>query len=109
MLGVHALIALGEALITIAALGFIFRTRPDLLGEESASARGSRGWVFAGVATSLLVILLSPFASSNPDGLERVAADLGFLHSGRSAPYQIIPDYSLPVLGQTAFSTIVAG
>jgi cobalt/nickel transport system permease protein len=109
MLTVHALIGLGEALITVAALGFIFRTRPDLLGEESASARGSRGWVFAGALTALLVLFLSPFASSNPDGLERVASDLGFLQSGQSAPYQIIPDYALPILGQTAFSTIVAG
>ena len=41
MLTVHALIGLGEALITVAALGFIFRTRPDLLDEESASAQGS--------------------------------------------------------------------
>jgi cobalt/nickel transport system permease protein len=109
MLTVHALIGLGEALITVAALGFIFRTRPDLLGEESASARGSRGWVFAGALTALFVLFLSPFASSNPDGLERVAGDLGFLQSGQSAPYQIIPDYTLPILGQTAFSTIVAG
>ena len=109
MLTVHALIGLGEALITVAALGFIFRTRPDLLDEESASARGSRGWILAGALTALLVVFLSPFASSNPDGLERVAADLGFLQSGRSAPFQLIPDYSLPILGETAFSTIVAG
>jgi cobalt/nickel transport system permease protein len=43
MLGVHALIGVGEALITVAALGFILRTRPDLLGEGSASAGGGRG------------------------------------------------------------------
>ncbi|MCK7480859.1 MAG: energy-coupling factor ABC transporter permease [Candidatus Moduliflexus flocculans] len=48
MLGVHALIGIGEALITVAALSFIFRTRPDLLGEGSASAEGGRGWVIAG-------------------------------------------------------------
>ena len=109
MLGVHALIGLGEAVITVAALGFIFRTRPDLLGESSASAEGGRGWVIAGVVISLVVLLLSPFASSNPDGLERVAGDLGFLQSGQSAPYQILPDYSVPFLGATPISTIVAG
>ena len=109
MLTVHALIGLGEALITVAALGFIFRTRPDLLDEESASAQGSRGWIIAGVVISLFVVLLSPFASSNPDGLERVAGDLGFLQAGQSAPYQIIPNYTLPILGETSFSTIVAG
>ena len=109
MLGVHTLIGIGEALITVAALAFILRTRPDLLGEKSVSAQGGRGWILAGILISLIVVLLSPFASTNPDGLERVAGDLGFLGSARSAPYEIIPDYTVPLLGETALSTIVAG
>jgi cobalt/nickel transport system permease protein len=109
MLGVHALIGLGEALITVAALGFILQSRPDLLGEGSESAKGSRGWVIAGIAISLLVVLISPLASGVPDGLERVAMDLGFIETGLDAPYQIIPDYALPFLGETALSTILAG
>ncbi|HEX2996346.1 MAG TPA: energy-coupling factor ABC transporter permease [Anaerolineales bacterium] len=109
MLSVHALIGLGEALITVAALAFIFQTRPDLLDEKSASAKGSRGWVVAGVLISLVVVLLSPLASADPDGLERVAEDLGFLSKGASAAYQLIPDYTLPFLGQSNLSTILAG
>lgn len=109
MLTVHALIGAGEALITVAALAFILQTRPELLGENSASAQGSRGWVVAGILISLAVLLISPFASTDPDGLERVAGDLGFLSQGTSAPFQLIPDYTLPVLGQTQFSTILAG
>ena len=109
MLTVHALIGLGEALITVAALTFILQTRPDLLGSSSESAKGSRGWVLVGVLISLAVILLSPLASADPDGLERVAGDLGFLGKGVSAPYQILPDYTLPLLGNTPLSTIVAG
>jgi cobalt/nickel transport system permease protein len=109
MLGVHALIGLGEALITVAALAFIFRTRPDLLDEKSASAQGSRGWVIAGVLIALVVVLFSPLASAFPDGLERVAEDVGFLGTGQAAPYEIIPDYTLPFLGETAVSTIAAG
>lgn len=109
MLTVHALIGLGEAMITVAALTFILQTRPDLIGEQSASAKGSRGWVVASVLISLAVVLLSPLASADPDGLERIAADLGFLGQGASAPYQIIPDYTLPFLGETALSTIFAG
>src|SRR5687768_6272378 len=109
MLGVHAVIGIGEALITVAALGFILRTRPDLLGEGSASAGGGRGWVVAGVLISLIVVFLSPFASASPDGLERVAEDLGFLDTAQPAPYEIIPDYTVPFLGETALSTIVAG
>jgi cobalt/nickel transport system permease protein len=109
MLTVHALIGLGEALITVAALTFILQTRPDLLGENSESAKGSRGWVLAGALISLAVVFLSPLASADPDGLERVAGDLGFLGKGAAAPYQIIPDYTLPVLGETSLSTIFAG
>ncbi|HLA87697.1 MAG TPA: energy-coupling factor ABC transporter permease [Anaerolineales bacterium] len=109
MLGVHALIGLGEALITVAALSFILQARPDLLGEGSESAKGGRGWILAGGLIALAVVLISPLASGDPDGLERVAINMGFIDAGLDASYQIIPDYTLPFLGETALSTIVAG
>jgi cobalt/nickel transport system permease protein len=109
MLGVHALIGVGEALITVAALTFILQTRPDLLDESSDSAKGSRGWVVAGGLISLAVLLLAPFASADPDGLERVAGDLGFLSKGTSSSFQLMPNYILPVTGQSHLSTILAG
>ena len=109
MLGVHALIGIGEALITIAALTFIAQTRPDLVGSGKSSADGGRGWIIAGVLVSLLAILISPIASGNPDGLERIAGDLGFLETEVSAPFQILPNYSIPFLGGTNISTILAG
>ena len=109
MLGVHVLIGIGEAIITVAALAFLERTRPDLLNEKATSEKGGRGWVVGGVLVSLVAVLLSPLASSNPDGLERVAEDMGFLHLGQSAPFQILPDYTVPFLGETPLSTIVAG
>ena len=70
MLGVHALIGIGEALITVAALAFIEQTRPDLLSMEKSTAGSGRGWVIAGVVVSLLAVLISPLASGNPDGLK---------------------------------------
>lgn len=109
ILGVHAFIGIGEALITVAALAFIAKTRPDLLASEKSTASGGRGWIAAGVFVSLLAVLISPLASGNPDGLERVAEDLGFLGTGMDAPYQILPDYTIPFLGETAISTILAG
>ena len=109
MLFVHAFIGLGEALITVAAVVFILRSRPDLLGEGSESAQGSKGWILTGVLITLAVVLLSPFASASPDGLERVAEDLGFINIAQSAPYQVIPDYTIPYLGATPISTIIAG
>jgi cobalt/nickel transport system permease protein len=109
MLGVHALIGIGEALITVAALAFIARTRPDILDIEAAKSRGGWGWAVAGFIIALVVVLFAPFASSNPDGLERVAEDLGFLGQGLDAPYSFLPDYTIPFLGETGLSTILAG
>ncbi len=109
MLGVHVLIGIGEALITVAALAFIMQARPDLLEAGKVAEKGGRGWILAGVIVSLAAVLLSPFASGDPDGLERVAENLGFLEFGLDAPYTILPDYTIPFLGETALSTIVAG
>jgi cobalt/nickel transport system permease protein len=109
MLGVHVFIGLGEALVTVAALSFIEQTRPDLLSEKTVASKGGRGWIYAGVAVALFAVVLSPLASASPDGLQRVATDMGFLHLEQSAPYQILPKYTIPFLGQTALSTVVAG
>jgi cobalt/nickel transport system permease protein len=109
MLGVHVLIGLGEALITVAALSFIEQMRPDLLEEKETATKGGRGWIYAGVIISLLAVLLSPFASADPDGLERVAKDIGFLSQGQSSPFQILPGYTIPFLGDTGLSTIISG
>jgi cobalt/nickel transport system permease protein len=109
MLGVHAVIGIGEALITMAALGFIAQIRPELLGEAAVKERGGRGWVIGGIVLVGLLLLLAPLASADPDGLERVAEDLGFIERGLDAPYRLIPDYTIPFLGETPLSTILAG
>lgn len=109
MLGVHAFIGIGEALITVAAVAFLLRNRPELIESKAHGARGGKGWVIAGLSTALAVVLISPFASANPDGLQRVAEDLGFIGTGINAPYLILPNYMIPFLGETAISTILAG
>jgi cobalt/nickel transport system permease protein len=107
MLGVHAVIGIGEALITVAALAFIRAARPELLEGGKAAGRG--GWVVGGLAVALLLVLLAPFASGHPDGLEWVAETTGFLSTAQDAPYSILPDYTVPFLGETGLSTIAAG
>jgi len=109
MLGVHVLIGLGEAIVTVAALSFIQQTRPDLLNEKATSEKGGQGWIYAGVVVSLFAVFLSPLASVSPDGLQRVAEDIGFLHLTQTAPYQLLPRYTIPFLGQTALSKVIAG
>ena len=109
MLGVHMLIGIGEALITVGVLGFINQVRPELISVEKIEALGNYSWVIGGIIISILVVLISPWASINPDGLERVAEDLEFLYTGTEAPYQLLPDYIIPALGESGFSTILAG
>ncbi len=107
MVGVHVLIGIGEALISVAALNLIVRTRPQLL--KTSAGAGGRGWIVAGVLAALLVVLFAPLASTSPDGLERVAAQNGFLEAAREAPFSILSDYNIPALGDSSLSTILAG
>ena len=66
-------------------------------------------WLAALVLIAAVVIVLGPLASSDPDGLERVAEDVGFADRGEDAAFEILPDYSVPLLGDGAGSLIVAG
>ncbi|WP_066635043.1 PDGLE domain-containing protein [Desulfolucanica intricata] len=63
------------------------------------------------VVALLVAALMSPFASSSPDGLERVAEDKGFLHKaeGQEVIKSPIPDYVFPGLKNEAVATSVAG
>jgi len=110
MLGVHALIGVGEALITVAALTFLAQTAPDILAGADAPQKASpvRRLVTGAAIAAGTATLASLFASADPDGLEAVAEELGFLDAGLSAPFELLPDYTIPGLdGATA--TIVAG
>jgi cobalt/nickel transport system permease protein len=109
MAAIHALIGIGEGLITTAALGFIFAARKDLLHTDAGQTAGNRGILVAGGAIALGLAALSPFASSHPDGLEWVAEQQGFLGNAREAFFRVIPDYSLPGISNPALATILAG
>jgi len=66
-------------------------------------------WWIAGLLIALAVALISPLASAWPDGLERVAEDKGFVEDAQDAPYEVIPDYVFPGVGNEAVATILAG
>jgi cobalt/nickel transport system permease protein len=109
MAGVHALIGVGEALITVGALSFIFAARRDLLNiGEAAPGKTSATWWLGGLAVSLIVAVFSFAASPDPDGLERVAEDTGFLGAAQDSLYTIFPDYTLPFVGDPLISGILA-
>jgi hypothetical protein len=59
-----------------------------------------------------LATAASPFASSHPDGLEKVAEDKAFLEVGRLAPIQEdapVPDYAFPGVEDEQLATGLAG
>jgi len=77
--------------------------------DQAPRSRLGRFWWVVGLAiAALIVAVLAPLASADPDGLERVAGDHGFLQSARDAIYSIIPDYTVPGVDGN-LSTILAG
>ncbi len=58
-----------------------------------------------------VAFFLSPFASPNPDGLEKAAEKLGFAHLGEASvwAHSLMPDYRVLFLGGTRGSGMVAG
>ncbi len=109
MAGIHALIGIGEGLITLGALALVAATRPDLVEAERAPAPAGMRWVWGGLAIALVLALLSPLASPYPDGLERVAEDVGFIERAQEPLYEVIPDYVFPGISNEALATIAAG
>ncbi|NLE93286.1 MAG: hypothetical protein GX599_04735 [Chloroflexi bacterium] len=65
--------------------------------------------MIVGSLIALILAILSPLASSHPDGLEWVAEEHGFIDAAKDAFYNIIPDYTMPGISNPAIATIIAG
>lgn len=104
MVLIHAVIGLGEAIITGLVIRFVLLTRPDLIDDPETVVRSTtwrRGQVvLAGLGISLAVAtFLAPFASPWPDGLEFVGEQQGFLPEDAPGYFASpIPDYEMPGL-----------
>jgi cobalt/nickel transport system permease protein len=99
MLSVHALIALAEAGLTVALL--------TVLAHAATRVAPQRAWIMPlGIAT-IVAVMISPFASALPDGLESVAATLGFEHLSGTLFAAPFADYAVSAAG--VFSTALAG
>ncbi|MFI7410806.1 energy-coupling factor ABC transporter permease [Streptomyces sp. NPDC049627] len=137
MVGVHVLIGIGEAAITGLTVGAVVAVRPDLVygardlrqrlklrvnGElidapapaaAPVAARTSRRalWI-SGLVTSLVLAgFVSFYASSSPDGLEKVAADQGIdkrteKHASADSP---LADYGVRDIADARLSGGLAG
>lgn len=136
MTGWHAVIGIGEAIITGAVVSAVVATRPDLVylnvlrpasltlrtasgavevepdTPEPTLAGPSRSFVAVGVSISLLLAGgLSLFASAHPDGLEFVAQLLGFESSAVDSVTASSPlaDYVMSTVSHPALGGILAG
>ena len=65
-------------------------------------------WILLIIAL-LLAGFVSYYASSNPDGLEKVAEQLGFHSTAVDPPFEVIPDYSFPLQDKPFWSNFLAG
>jgi cobalt/nickel transport system permease protein len=111
MAGVHMLIGVGEGLISALVLAAIARTRPELL-EKAVGAPARVGpFVALGLVVSAgIALFVAPFACPWPDGLEAVAARLGFAGRMVLPPVRaLMPDYRLPGFSSPGLATALAG
>ncbi|CAN5832848.1 energy-coupling factor ABC transporter permease [soil metagenome] len=121
VVGVHVLIGIGEGAISAMAIGAVLAARPDLvhgardLSRAQTAARtrvGMRAVAIGALLVTLLVAaVVSQFAAAQPDGLERVAIDQGFMasaqdHTLASGPFA---DYATAGVRNEQISLAVAG
>ena len=111
--GVHMVIGLGEAVITMLIVAVVMRARPDLVMPAEPARATARGRTLAyGAALAIgSMVLVAPFASPLPDGLEHVAERFGFASralAGQPAP---LADYTVaPLLDASPWlATVLAG
>ena len=109
MAGVHALIGIGEGLITVGALAFLLSARPDLIHPDQTKLDGSRSVWVLGFLLTVALLLAAPLASVSPDGLEWVAMQTGFIEMAREPLYELVPDYLVPGIANESIATILAG
>jgi cobalt/nickel transport system permease protein len=114
MASVHALIGIGEGIITATVLAAIASVRRELVvpAENGGPRLSLKPVIILGVLAAVgIALFVSPFASPYPDGLERVAARLGFEEQASKLPLMPAPagDYKMPGLGTGAVATSVAG
>ncbi|MGH8873606.1 MAG: energy-coupling factor ABC transporter permease [Acidimicrobiia bacterium] len=122
MVGVHFLVGIGEGLISAAMVGAVGASRPELVAGIEDLDMGTRetkpvrsgvwGFATAGLAVAaLLVLVVAPLASRQPDALERVAINQELVDSaedkaGADSP---LADYGVRGVEDESTGTRVAG
>ena len=78
--------------------------------EPTSTSHSRAPWVIAGIAISAIVVVVAAlFASGDPDGLERVAEDEGFIERAQDALYELFPDSTIPGIEDPVVTTVLSG
>jgi cobalt/nickel transport system permease protein len=121
MVGVHALIGIGEAVITALAVGAVLVARPDLVHGATDLDRSqlahhkpikTRVFVIAVILVALFLAgVVSQFAADSPDGLERVATDTGIAENAteHGLAGSLFADYATTGIDNESLSLAIAG
>ncbi len=103
MITVHAVIGLGEVIVSVALVAAV-------LAIQAQGLLSARRATFAGAALAIAVAgLIAPLASSAPDGLERVAEDLQFANQASANLWALAPDYAVSGIAWPALAGAMAG
>lgn len=109
----HVFIGLLEGVVTTVVIGYLERTGavPGMETVPRGRINIKRVAVAVFVTAVLVAAVFSPWASSLPDGLEKVAIEKGFVHKGEGKGIgpAFIPDYLFPGIENQALATSVAG
>lgn len=107
----HAVIGVGEGLITAGLVGYLLAVRPDLLARPGHAGDGRtvrRTAIGLGVV-ALGAAGVSFLASSHPDGLEHVYGQLGAPFKEIELLASAMPDYAMPGVSNDAMAGVLAG
>ena len=101
MMAVHALIGLGETVITVSLI--------SSLASPPLRVSAHRPTFVPGISAFVIAITIAPFACGWPNKVESVAGTLSFLHE--SSPRFVAPlaGYTFPTISHELLSTSLAG
>jgi cobalt/nickel transport system permease protein len=109
--GIHMLIGLGEAVITMLVVAVVARARPELVDGTDSGPMSHRALLaYGGLATLALLVIVAPVASPLPDGLDWVAGRLAFAQQATTLQAAPLEGYSLDAAAASpAMATALAG
>ena len=108
MVTTHLIIGLGEGVITALIITLLMRVRPDLVYAFDRNDKNTTKVSFYGlfIILILLLSLVTPFASSSPDGLESVAEEFGFTQT--DGIVLLLDDYGISAINNNFVSTVLS-